>query len=229
VVPRFESAPLHQTHNHSFFANSSQPESYSSDDKNFLYFPSGKHPRCCPRIESHLQLLQVLPVERLLDASTSRSSRVYSSFRDARPSTTFPDQSPGIQWYPRGSLIQHIYIRRVAKSVKFTYCPKCKEVMVKPWYATRNKCARCRGDTREINVPRGPLTYLMYALVGAVLVLIYLNSQTRNALLLYGALGAMVVMMIVQFKDLSRGTRMAKSRIRPTKSDEAEFRKKGWA
>jgi hypothetical protein len=39
----------------------------------------------------------------------------------------------------------------------------------------------------------------------------------------------MVVMMIVQFKDLSRGTRMAKSRIRPTKSDEAEFRKKGWA
>jgi hypothetical protein len=69
----------------------------------------------------------------------------------------------------------------------------------------------------------------MYALVGVVIVLIYLNSQTRNALLLYGALGAMVVMMIVQFKDLSRGTRIAKSRIRPTTSDQAEFRKKGWA
>ena len=112
--------------------------------------------------------------------------------------------------------------------MKFTYCPKCKEVLVKPWYATRSICARCRGDTREIVVPRGPLTYLMYALVGVVFVLIYLNSQMGNAFLLYGALGAMVLMMIVQFVELSRGSKVAKARVRPTRSDLPEFRKKGW-
>ena len=113
--------------------------------------------------------------------------------------------------------------------MKFTYCPKCKEVMVKPWYTTRNRCARCRGDMRVIDVPRGPLTYLMYVLVGAVFVLIYLNSRDANAFLLYGAFGAMVLMLVVQFKELARGARIAKNRIRPTRSDLPEFRKKGWS
>ena len=93
MVPRFESAPLHYFPFFSFKGtNLSQPELYSSGDSHFLYLPSGKHPRCWPFAEYHLQLLQVLPELRLSEPRINISSGVYpSSLRPSLSATNSDD------------------------------------------------------------------------------------------------------------------------------------------
>lgn len=112
--------------------------------------------------------------------------------------------------------------------MKFAYCPKCKELRVKPWYAMRTICSRCRDDAREITVKRTWLSYLLYSMMGAILVLVYSYTRTDISILLYGAIAVLVGAFVVQALELSRGERVARSRIKATKSDVDGFKERGW-
>lgn len=112
--------------------------------------------------------------------------------------------------------------------MKFVYCPKCKEMRVKPWYAIRPWCSRCRQDAKEIRVPRTVLSYVLILLIGEVFTTIFLYTRTDDSLLLYAGVAGLVATLIVQGVDMSRGERVARARIKATKSDAQSFRKKGW-
>lgn len=112
--------------------------------------------------------------------------------------------------------------------MKYLYCPKCKDLRVKPWYSMRDRCSRCLGDVTAIEIPRGPLTYAVYALAAVAVVLAYLSTKTGDRLYIYAALVFTVAMGAVQFKELMRGERYAKAKIKVTKSDLPQMRKKGW-
>ena len=112
--------------------------------------------------------------------------------------------------------------------MKYLYCPKCKELRVKPWYTLTDRCPRCRGSVRVIEVPRSFGTYAVYILTAAAFALVYLNTQQGNGVFLYVALGLVVIMMIIQFMELSRGEKYARTKIKVTHSDLDALRKKGW-
>lgn len=112
--------------------------------------------------------------------------------------------------------------------VKFLYCPNCKELRVKPWYAIRDSCARCRDAGRVIEIPRSILTYMIYILTAAAFALIFFHTRQDNNLFLYTAVALVVAMMVIQFKELARGEKYARSKIKVTKSDKEALRKKGW-
>jgi uncharacterized protein (DUF983 family) len=112
--------------------------------------------------------------------------------------------------------------------VKFVYCPRCKELRVKPWYAIRAWCSRCRQDAKEIRVPRTFLSYLLIILIGSVFVLIFMYTRTDESILLYGGIGGLIATLVVQAIEISRGERFARARIKATKSDAKGFKKKGW-
>lgn len=112
--------------------------------------------------------------------------------------------------------------------MKFTYCPRCKELRTKPWYALKDRCARCAGDVVLIPIPPAAMTYAVYALVGICFVLVYYGSKADDKLMIYAALAGVVAAMVLQFLELSRGEKYARTRIKPTKSDAAALKKKGW-
>ena len=122
------------------------------------------------------------------------------------------------------------YIPRVPITdlVKFVYCHRCKELRVKPWYSIRARCARCRRDSREIVVPRTTLTYVAYALVLLVFATVFTYSRTHNYIFLYGGVAGLIACFVVQAIEISRGEKIARSRIKATKSDAASFKDKGW-
>jgi hypothetical protein len=109
-------------------------------------------------------------------------------------------------------------------AVKYLYCTKCKDLRVKPWYALRYYCSRCRADLRVIEVPRSWMTYAVYILtvLTFALVIVHVTSDMRNSLMM--AVISLVAMMIIQFVDLGRGQRYARSKIRLTKSDAQRMR-----
>lgn len=112
--------------------------------------------------------------------------------------------------------------------MKFLYCPKCKELRVRPWYSGRNHCSRCRGDARPINIPRSAFTYATYVLMATVFLLVYLNTATNYDIYLFAAVAGVIAIVVLQFVEISRGELYAKMKIRPTSSDLQEFRKRGW-
>lgn len=113
-------------------------------------------------------------------------------------------------------------------SVKFVYCHKCKELRVKPWYSMRARCARCRADAREISVPRTTLSFVTYGLIAEVLGTVFIYTRTDESIYLYAGIVGLVATFVVQAIEISRGERVARSRIRATKSDAVAFRKRGW-
>ncbi|MCJ7606422.1 MAG: hypothetical protein MUO94_01065 [Thermoplasmata archaeon] len=112
--------------------------------------------------------------------------------------------------------------------MKFLYCPQCKELRVKPWYSIRGGCSRCRGYAKEIAIPNTLMTYLVYACVASIFVLIYIYTSGGSSLLLYASIGALIATFILQDRELSRGRKYVMARIKPTKSDAKGFREKGW-
>jgi len=92
----------------------------------------------------------------------------------------------------------------------------------------RDRCARCHNDVRVIDVPRSILTYMVYLLTAVAFALIFLHTREDNSLLLYAAVALVVVMMVIQFKELARGEKYARSKIKITSSDKEALRKKGW-
>jgi hypothetical protein len=118
--------------------------------------------------------------------------------------------------------------RAIGDSVKFLYCPKCKELRVRPWYSGRNQCSRCRGAARPIDIPKSAFTYATYVLMTAVFLLVYLNTTTDYDIYLFAAVAGVIAIVVLQFVEISRGELYAKMKIRPTSSDLQEFRKRGW-
>jgi hypothetical protein len=117
----------------------------------------------------------------------------------------------------------------IHEGVKFIYCAKCKELRVKPWYARRVRCGRCRGEGKEITVPKSGLSYLVYVMMVFVTAAAIMNVNTDDNLYFYLAIVGVVALMVVEFIDISRGEKYARARIRPTTSDVGEFRKRGWS
>lgn len=103
--------------------------------------------------------------------------------------------------------------------MKYLYCPNCKELRVKPWYSVRDRCARCHGDVRAIEVPRVAWTYAIYVLAAAAFALVYANTRNDDSLYLYAAVVIVAVMMVIQFMELARGERYARAKIKVTRSD----------
>lgn len=112
--------------------------------------------------------------------------------------------------------------------MKYLYCPKCKELRVKPWYSMRDRCARCGRDVRVIEVPRTLATYAVYVLTAGAFALVYMNTREDVSMYLYLAIVLVVAMMVIQFKELVRGERYARTKIKVTHSDADAMRKKGW-
>jgi hypothetical protein len=113
-------------------------------------------------------------------------------------------------------------------TVKYLYCPRCKELRVKAWYERRNRCSRCLGDATAIRIPNSWLTYVTYGLyvVDPALVAVYLISHVR--LYIWLSLAGVIIMFVVSFADVSRGAAYAKKKIKVTDGDLREFRKRGW-
>jgi len=110
--------------------------------------------------------------------------------------------------------------------VKYLYCPKCKELRVKPWYSIRDRCARCYGDTKVIPIPPSVFTYVVYVTMGICFVLLYLYSRNNEDTYFYVAIAFAVVMAASQIKELIRGERYARARIKVTRSDVDTMKKK---
>lgn len=111
--------------------------------------------------------------------------------------------------------------------MKYLYCPNCKELRVKPWYSMRDRCARCLGDVRVIPIPNSALTYAVYVLAAVAVVFAYLYMQDYGDLYIYAAALFTAAMGIIQFRELTRGERYARTKIKMTRSDRAALDKKG--
>lgn len=81
---------------------------------------------------------------------------------------------------------------------------------------------------RVIEVPRSVSTYMIYILTGAAFALIFMHSRNDDRLFLYAAVVLVAAMMIIQFKELSRGLKYARSKIKIASSDRDTLRRKGW-
>jgi len=110
--------------------------------------------------------------------------------------------------------------------VKYLYCPKCKELRVKPWYSFRDRCARCYGELRVIPIPSSVFTYVVYVTMAVAFVLLYLYTRNEDDVFLYIAIVFAVVMAGAQVVDLSRGEKYAKAKIKMTQSDVKAMKEK---
>ena len=115
--------------------------------------------------------------------------------------------------------------------MKFLYCPKCKELRVKPWYSLRDRCTRCHGDVRVITIPRTPWTYAIYGLTIGTFITVYFHTQSDpdDYSYLYVSIGFLIALMVIQFREVIKGDRLARSKVKITKSDRDQMRRKGWS
>lgn len=121
-----------------------------------------------------------------------------------------------------------IYTPAVVLGVKYLYCPKCKELRVKPWYSIRDRCARCYGDVRVIKIPPSVFTYTVYVTTVVALVLLYMYTRNDEDTYFYVAIVVAAVMVVAQIKENLRGEKYAKARIKVTQSDTKAMKDKGW-
>lgn len=107
--------------------------------------------------------------------------------------------------------------------MKFLYCPSCKQLHVKPWFAIRDRCQGCMGEATVIKIPSNWMTYLSYVLYVMIPALIAVYVTEHGKVFLYLAVALLLVMMVVAFADISRGEKYAKQRIRTTSADSGLF------
>lgn len=113
-------------------------------------------------------------------------------------------------------------------NVKYLYCPKCKELRVKPWFAIRNQCQMCFGEAREIRIPNNWMTYLSYVLYIGIPALVSISLYLKDRTFLYVAVVLLVVMMVVAYANVLRGEEYAKTRIKVASSALSDFQRRGW-
>lgn len=110
--------------------------------------------------------------------------------------------------------------------MKYLYCPRCKQLHVKPWFAIRDRCQNCFGEATAIQVPSNWMTYTSYVLYVLIpaLIVVYLTEHVK--VYLYLAVSLLLVMMVVSFMDIGRGKKYAKERIRVANTDVDVFRRR---
>jgi hypothetical protein len=113
--------------------------------------------------------------------------------------------------------------------MKFLYCATCKELRIKAWYAISDRCVGCLGEATVIKVPNSWMTYLSYALYVVIPALVVLYVTSKTMFWIYAAVALLVVMMVVQYADVVRGEKFARSKIRITASDSGRFKTRGWS
>ena len=113
--------------------------------------------------------------------------------------------------------------------MKYLYCPRCKDLHVKGWYAISDRCSRCFGNATAIKIPNNWLMYLLYFLYAftPALVVVYLAEHDKTYL--YAAVVSLAIMMFVSYAALVRGEEYAKAKIRVASSNVDLFRKKRWS
>jgi membrane associated rhomboid family serine protease len=109
--------------------------------------------------------------------------------------------------------------------VKFLYCPKCKDLRPKAWFAISDTCIRCLGPARRIPIPATPLTFTKYALWILVIALVAVHLAVNDRIYLWAAVIGLVAAMILAYIDLQRGEKTAKAKIRVTSGDHDLFDK----
>lgn len=78
-------------------------------------------------------------------------------------------------------------------------------------------------------MPRTTESYVIYLLVVLVLALIYVyTNMGREPLFLWTGVGLFIALLVLQFRELSRGEAYARAKIKVTHSDLEKMRKKGW-
>lgn len=110
--------------------------------------------------------------------------------------------------------------------VKFLYCPKCKDLKPKAWFAISDTCISCLGPARAIPIPAAPLTFAKYALWILVIALVAVHLAVNDRTYLWVAVIGLVAAMILAYVDLQRGERIAKAKIRLTSGDQGLFDKR---
>ncbi|MGD9962433.1 MAG: hypothetical protein AB7S97_00815, partial [Thermoplasmata archaeon] len=90
------------------------------------------------------------------------------------------------------------------------------------------RCARCYGDTRVIPIPPSVFTYVVYVTMAVCFALLFLYSRNDEQLYLYVAILFAFVMAGAQVKELVRGEKYAKAKIRVTQSDTGSMKGRGW-
>jgi len=113
-------------------------------------------------------------------------------------------------------------------NVKYLYCPKCKELRVKPWFAIRDRCQMCFGEARVIEIPNNWMTYASYLLYAVIPALVAISLYLKDRTYLYLAVILLIIMMAVAYANVARGERYARARIRIASSDLSDFRRRGW-
>ena len=108
--------------------------------------------------------------------------------------------------------------------MKFVYCARCKELRIKPWYSITPRCLGCNGEVTVIQVPNSWMTYVSYVLYVVVPAFVVLYVTSDTLIWIYSAVVLLVVMMIVQYMDVVRGEKYAKSKIRVTAADSGRFK-----
>jgi len=113
--------------------------------------------------------------------------------------------------------------------VKYLYCPKCKDLRVKSWYAIRDRCPMCFGPAAAIKVPNTWTTYLLYTtyVVTPALIIVYMWRDDRD--FLYAALVGLAIMIVLSWLEIGRGMAYAKTKVKITSGDLGQFRERGWS
>ncbi len=112
--------------------------------------------------------------------------------------------------------------------MKYLYCPRCKQLHVKPWFAIRNRCQNCFSEAAAIPIPANWMTYLSYILYALIPALIAIDFTYHDRNYLYLAVALLFVMMAVSFVDIGRGEKYAKERIKVTDTDVDAFKRRKW-
>ncbi len=112
--------------------------------------------------------------------------------------------------------------------MKYLYCPRCKQLHVKAWFAIRDRCPVCFEDATVIEVPRNWMTYGAYILYVTVpaLILVYVSNHVK--LYLYAALALLAVMMVLAYAEIVRGEKYAREHVRLTVDDSSIFSKRSY-
>lgn len=112
--------------------------------------------------------------------------------------------------------------------MKYLYCPRCKDLRVKSWYAIRDICPLCFGPATAIKIPNTWMTYALYMLylVTPALVVIYLWQDDWD--FLYAAVIGLALMVVLLWVEVGRGMAYARTKIKVTSGDLGQFRQRGW-
>ncbi|MEM0344107.1 MAG: hypothetical protein QXJ32_08340 [Thermoplasmata archaeon] len=111
--------------------------------------------------------------------------------------------------------------------MKYLYCPRCKDLRVKSWYAIRDRCVMCFGPATPIKIPNTWMTYALYALyvITPALILIYVSKDDRDYL--YAAVVALAFMIVFSWIEIGRGLAYARTKIKMPASNVSESRGRG--